>query len=100
MATASDRVLHRLARPLPLLRYFVLATETHAFSGSLAFFALLGFYPASSLLLSFARNLLQWDLAQSVLLTALAEYYPQAQEFLVRNLEATVARHGRELLGS
>jgi uncharacterized BrkB/YihY/UPF0761 family membrane protein len=100
MSTPSDRVLRRLARPLPLIRYLVLATETHAFSGSLAFFALLGFYPASSLLLSLSRYILQWDLAQAVLLEALADYYPQAQEFLVRNLEATVARHGRDLIGS
>lgn len=100
MATSSDRVLRRLARPLPLLRYLILATETHAFSGSLAFFALLGFYPASSLLLSLSRYLLQWDMAQHVLLEALAEYYPEGQAFLLRNLEVTVALHGRELLGS
>ena len=41
-----DRILGRLARPLPLLRYLILATETHAFSGSLAFFMLIGFYPS------------------------------------------------------
>lgn len=100
MATASDRIIRRLARPLPLLRYLILATETHAFSGSLAFFALLAFYPASSLLLALARNLLQWDTAQRVLLEALADYYPEGQGFLLRNLEVTVAKHGRELLGS
>lgn len=100
IGAASDRVRRRLARPIPLLRYLVLATETHAFCGSLAFFALLAFYPASSLLLSFSRNLLGWEGAQRVLLEALSEYYPEGQAFLLRNLQLTVARHGRELLGS
>jgi uncharacterized BrkB/YihY/UPF0761 family membrane protein len=100
MATASDRILGRLARPLPLLRYLILATETHAFSGSLAFFMLIGFYPSSSLLLALTRNLLEWDVARLVLLEALAEYYPEGQAFLLRNLELTVAQYGRELLGS
>jgi uncharacterized BrkB/YihY/UPF0761 family membrane protein len=100
MPTASDRTLRRLSAPLPLLRYLILATETHAFSGSLAFFALVGFYPASSLLLSLTRYLLQWDVAQGVLLEALTAYYPEGQEFMLRNLQRTVAQYGRELLGS
>src|SRR6185436_19690160 len=100
MVESFARVRRRLARPLPLLRYLVLTTETHAFCGALAFFALLGFYPGSSLLLSLSRNPLGWDKAHDVLLQALREYYPEGQGFLLRNLEATVARHGRELLDS
>lgn len=100
MGASFARIRGRLARPLPLLRYLVLTTETHAFCGALAFFALLGFYPASSLLLSLSRNPLGWEMAHNVLLQALREYYPEGQGFLLRNLEVTVARHGRELLGS
>jgi uncharacterized BrkB/YihY/UPF0761 family membrane protein len=94
------RVRRGLARPLPLIRYLVLTTETHAFCGSLAFFALLAFYPASSLMLSLLREPRGWAMAHDVLLQALREYYPEGQSFLVRNLEVTVARHGREVLGS
>lgn len=100
MGIALRRIRGRLAHPWPLLRYLVLTTETHAFCGSLAFFALLAFYPASSLLLSLSRHLLHWDVAQAVLVEALREYYPVGQSFLLRNLELTVARHGRELAGS
>lgn len=100
MGASFARVRRRLARPLPLLRYLVLTTETHAFCGALAFFALLAFYPGSSLLLSLSRNPLGWDMAHDVLLQALREYYPEGQAFLLRNLEVTVARHGRELLDS
>jgi len=100
MGSAFARIRSRLRRPLPLLRYLVLTTETHAFCGSLAFFALLAFYPASSLLLSLSRHLLQWDVAQGVLEQALRQYYPEGQGFLLRNLEVTVSRHGRELAGS
>jgi uncharacterized BrkB/YihY/UPF0761 family membrane protein len=100
MENAFARIRIRLARPLPLLRYLVLTTETHAFCGSLAFFALLAFYPASSLLLSLSRYLLDWDVAQGVLVQALRQYYPEGQEFLLRNLAVTVSRHGREVAGS
>lgn len=100
MGNAFARIRIRLARPLPLLRYLVLTTETHAFCGSLAFFALLALYPASSLLLSLSRYLLDWDVAQGVLVQALRQYYPEGQEFLLRNLEVTVSRHSRELAGS
>jgi uncharacterized BrkB/YihY/UPF0761 family membrane protein len=100
MGASAARLRGRLARPLPLLRYLVLTTETHAFCGALAFFALLAFYPGSSLLLSLSRHPLGWEMAHDVLLQALREYYPEGQAFLLRNLEATVRRHGRELLDS
>lgn len=100
MGGSVARLRGRLARPLPLVRYLVLTTETHAFCGALAFFALLAFYPASSLLLSLSRHPLGWETAHDVLLQALREYYPEGQAFLLRNLEATVSRHRREVLDS
>ncbi len=102
MDETPKRMVERLrlhaAHLLPLVRYLLLTTETHAFSAALAFFALLAFYPFSSMLLSLARYVLGSPQAHAVVAQALREYYPQAQEFLLRNLEVSVALHGREVL--
>jgi uncharacterized BrkB/YihY/UPF0761 family membrane protein len=92
-------VRHRLGRPLPLLRYLVFTTETHALCGALAFFAMLGFYPLSLLLITVARRVLRSPAAHDVVHVALREYYPTAQEFLLRNLEVSSSRFGEELTG-
>ena len=84
----------RLARPLPLVSYLLLATETHALCGSLAFFAMLGFYPLGLLLLSLAKYVLRSSAAQEAIRLALHVYYPVGQDFLVRNLEASTGRLG------
>ncbi|HEY3132331.1 MAG TPA: YihY/virulence factor BrkB family protein [Acidobacteriota bacterium] len=81
-------------RSFPLFEYLVLKTETHAFCGSLAFFSTLGFYPFCQLLLLFAKNILHWSSAYNVIVSALTEYYPAGQTFLVRNLEWSVAQSG------
>jgi membrane protein len=80
---------HRLLRPMPLLRYLFLTTETHALCGSLAFFAMLGFYPLGLLLLTLATQVLHSPAARDVVRDALREYYPTAQTFLLQNLEAS-----------
>jgi uncharacterized BrkB/YihY/UPF0761 family membrane protein len=77
-----------------LLKYLVLRTESHAYCGSLAFFALIGFFPFCSVLLWIARYVLQWPAAEAVIDQTLREYYPQSPDFLLRNLDASVAAHG------
>lgn len=88
--------LIRLGHLWALVRYLALSTETHAFCAGLAFFSLLAFYPLSSLLLSLAKHGLGPG-AQAVVVQALREYYPEGQAFLLRNLEVSVAQHGRRL---
>jgi hypothetical protein len=82
-------VRQRLARPLPLVDYLFLTTQTHALCGSLAFFAMLGFYPLSLLLVSLAKHVLRSPQALDVVRLALHSYYPIGQDFLLRNLEVS-----------
>jgi uncharacterized BrkB/YihY/UPF0761 family membrane protein len=82
-------VRQRLARPLPLVDYLFLTTQTHALCGSLAFFAMLGFYPLSLLLVSLAKHVLRSPQALDVVRLALHSYYPVGQDFLLRNLEVS-----------
>jgi len=94
---AAARLRHHLTHPLPLLHHLVLRTETHAYCAGLAFFALVAFYPVCLLLLSVTGDLLGWSAAEVVIRETLREYYPEAQAFLVRNLEVSLRQHGREL---
>jgi len=91
---AGAQIRDVLGRGRRLLKYLVLRTETHAYCGALAFFALIGFYPFSSVLLWIARYQLHWPRAEMVVLETLREYYPEAQDFLLRNLDLSVAQHG------
>jgi membrane protein len=79
----------RLRNPLPLLRYLLLSIETHALCGGLAFFAMLGFYPLSLLLVALAKYVLHSPDALQVVRLAVRSYYPAGQEFVLRNLEAS-----------
>ena len=93
---AFRRVLARHARrPLPLLNRLLLSIETHALCGALAFFAMLGFYPLSLLLISLAKYVLRSPDAHQVVRLAVQSYYPAGQEFLLRNLEASVVAAAR-----
>ncbi|MGE5126314.1 MAG: YhjD/YihY/BrkB family envelope integrity protein [Betaproteobacteria bacterium] len=82
-------VLRRLLRPLPLVHTLLLSIETHALCGALAFFAMLGFYPLSVLLISLAKYVLRSPDAHEVVRLAVQSYYPAGQEFVLRNLEAS-----------
>src|SRR5262245_53512644 len=93
MSHGSESLRSRLARPLPLLKYLVIRTESHAFCAAIAFFALLAFYPLCTLMLWVSKGAWGGALAHSVMVEALKEYYPEGQEFLLRNLEVTSARH-------
>jgi len=92
-----DRLRFHLTHPLPLLEHLVLRTETHAYCAGLAFFALVAFYPVCLLLLSVTGDLLGWTAAETVIRETLREYYPEAQTFLLRNLEVSLRQYGREL---
>jgi uncharacterized BrkB/YihY/UPF0761 family membrane protein len=93
MAGDFGRVaLRRLVRPLPLLRTLLLSIETHALCGALAFFAMLGFYPLSVLLISLAKYALRSPDTHEVVRLAVQSYYPAGQEFVLRNLEASSAQ--------
>lgn len=93
--SATARLRSRLAQPAPLLKYLVLRTEIHAFCAAIAFFALVAFYPLCTLMLWASKGALSGTPAHAVLVETLKEYYPQGQEFLLRNLELTSARHAR-----
>lgn len=90
-------VRRRLLRPAPLLRYLFLTTETHALCGALAFFAMLGFYPVSLLLVSLAKYVLRSPATVDVVRLALHSYYPVGQDFLLRNLEASSRLFGEDV---
>jgi len=94
---AGARLRFHLTHPLPLLDHLVMRTESHAYCAGLAFFALVAFYPSCLLLLRVAGDLLQWGAAETVIRETLREYYPEAQSFLVRNLQVSRAQYGREL---
>jgi membrane protein len=94
---AWGRLRFHLAHPLPVFTHLVLRTESHAYCAGLAFFALVAFYPCCLLLLWVSGDLLHWSAAESVIRETLREYYPEAQTFLVRNLEVSLRQHGREL---
>jgi uncharacterized BrkB/YihY/UPF0761 family membrane protein len=86
------RIEEELRNLFPLFRYLILQTETHAFCLALACAALLGFFPASVVLLTLLRNVLHWDAAYNVLLDTLRIYFPTNQAFVVRNMQVFVAQ--------
>jgi uncharacterized BrkB/YihY/UPF0761 family membrane protein len=84
----------RLAHPWPLVDYLLLTTQTHALCGSLAFFAMLGFYPFSLLLMSLARHVLRSPETLEAVRLTLYSYFPVGQSFLLRNLESSSRAYG------
>jgi uncharacterized BrkB/YihY/UPF0761 family membrane protein len=83
----------RLTRPWPLVEYLLLTTQTHALCGSLAFFAMLGFYPLSLLLMSLAKHVLRSPETLEAVRLTLYSYFPVGQSFLLRNLESSSRAH-------
>jgi len=84
----------RLVHPWPLVEYLLLTTQTHALCGSLAFFAMLGFYPLSLLLISLAKYVLHSPEVLGVVRLTLYSYFPTGQDFLLRNLETSSRTSG------
>ena len=87
-----QRLYREFRNLIPLFRYLVLQTETHAFCLALAAAALLGFFPACLVMLALFRNVLKWSTAYNVLLNTLQEYFPVHQGFVVRNLDIFAKR--------
>ncbi len=88
---------HRLLHPFPLVHYLLLTTETHAFCGSFAFFAMLGFYPLGLLLVSLAKHVLRSPEALDAVRLIVYSYYPVSQDFLLRNLDLSSRQTGPQL---
>ncbi len=84
------RVGREVKNLLPLFRYLILQTETHAFCLALACAALIGFYPTCLVMLSLLKNVLRWNSAYDVFINTLRLYYPRDQEFLISNLEKSL----------
>ena len=82
---------------IPLFRYLILQTETHAFCLALACAALIGFYPACLVMLSVLKHILRWNAAYNVFIDTLRLYYPTGQEFLIHNLEVSLPSRSVEL---
>jgi membrane protein len=77
---------------IPLFRYLILQTETHAFCLALACAALIGFFPSCLVMLSTLKHVLHWDLAYDVTLEMARGYFlPSDTGFITRNLEARLA---------
>jgi uncharacterized BrkB/YihY/UPF0761 family membrane protein len=89
------RIEKELRNLFPLFRYLILQTETHAFCLALACAALLGFFPASVVLLTLLRYVLHWDAAYNVLLDTLRIYFPTSQAFVIRNMVFVAQTFGR-----
>jgi len=93
------RFAHELKNLVPLFRYLILQTETHAFCLALAGAALLGFFPTCLVMLAIFKNVLRWQGAYDVLLSTIYAYFPVSQDFVRRNLEARMQLmpHGAQL---
>ncbi|HEY2381624.1 MAG TPA: YihY/virulence factor BrkB family protein [Terriglobia bacterium] len=89
-----QRLYGEIRNLIPLFRYLLLQTETHAFCLALAAAALLGFFPACLVMLAIFRNVLKWGRAYDVLLNTLREYFPVHQVFVVHNLDVYAKRMG------
>src|SRR5215471_137063 len=72
----GQRLLQEIKNLIPLFRYLVLQTETHAFCLALAAAATLAFFPACLVMLAVFRNLLRWQFAYDVLLMTIQSYFP------------------------
>jgi membrane protein len=84
------RVGREVKNLVPLFRYLILQTETHAFCLALACAALIGFYPTCLVMLSVLKHILQWNAAYDVFIDTVRLYYPRDQEFVIRNLESSL----------
>src|SRR5215831_13802464 len=90
------RRLEKESRNLfPLFRYLVLQTETHAFCLALAGAALLGFFPACTVVLAVFKNILGWDGAYKVVIKTVQSYFPTNQGAVIGGLEHSVGLLGR-----
>lgn len=79
---------------LPTLRY-LLTTEVHTYSFSVAANAILSFVPFIVLLLSVVRNVFHSQPMYDVVISLLRDYLPVGQDFVIRNLRVLAAHQRR-----
>jgi membrane protein len=72
----GQRLLQEIKNLIPLFRYLVLQTETHAFCLALASAATLAFFPSCLVMLAVFRNVLKWEFAYDGLLKTIQSYVP------------------------
>ena len=72
----GQRLLQEIKNLIPLFRYLVLQTETHAFCLALASAATLAFFPSCLVMLAVFRNVLKWEFAYDGLLKTIESYVP------------------------
>jgi len=90
------RFVEEIKNLIPLFRYLILQTETHAFCLALAGAALLGFFPACLVMLAIFKNFLKWQGAYDILLTTVQAYFPvDPKDYISRNLSVRLAQLGR-----
>jgi uncharacterized BrkB/YihY/UPF0761 family membrane protein len=89
------RLKKEIRNLFPLFRYLVLQTETHAFCLALAGAALLGFFPACTVVLAVFKNILGWDGAYKVVIKTVQSYFPTNQGAVIGGLEHSVGLLGR-----
>lgn len=90
-----QRLSREIKNLIPLFRYLILQTETHAFCLALAGAALLAFFPACLVMLGVFKNVLRWQFAYDVLLTTVQSYFPvDPQDYISRNLKIRLLQMG------
>jgi len=89
------RLSQEIKNLIPLFRYLVLQTETHAFCLALAAAALLGFFPSCLVMLAIFKKVLHWDNAYSVLLQTVQSYFPVDKSTVSYNLAVRLTQMGR-----
>ncbi|MEO8361679.1 MAG: YihY/virulence factor BrkB family protein [Vicinamibacteria bacterium] len=94
LGASFKAVASELLRPVALIRYLVLKTEVHAYCASLAFFAMVAFYPLSLLFISVSKYAFMSESAHTAVQELIRALYPTSQEFLLRNLEASSWQFG------
>src|SRR5215813_6663818 len=72
----GQRLLQEIKNLIPLFRYLILQTETHAFCLALASAATLAFFPSCLVMLAVFRNVLKWEFAYDGLLKTIESYVP------------------------
>lgn len=79
---------------MPTVRYW-LETEVHVYAFSIAANVLLSAYPFLLVMISLCRYVFQWQEAEAAIFLALRDYFPgEVGDFLARNLDVTVRKHG------
>src|SRR5215471_18382472 len=90
------RLIQEIKNLVPLFRYLVLQTETHAFCLALAGAALLAFFPSCLVALAIFKRMLHWDNAYTVLLSTVQSYFPfEPKGQITYNLAVRLRQMGR-----